>query len=314
MQKKKLAGVLSLFSGALALLAEKKPVKLVLGISSITFGGYYVFKTFREESAKVNTEAEETSKKIERSGLDIKKIESGTSLNKEEEVSFGEILLREAYNSRVFDNDTLAFSNKSVLTTLHVLQNVEKNRLIISIPLPHLTRHGLTPLDVRQHFSQVFEDFIRAEKLDMKLFLNQIGVHVGRGTDNYTYYDEIVKGENESFKDYLERVTHLIKLFDEDPSELNEEYEFDDDVEETIRIDQYLNLEFPIYPETSLKKGLDLISAMSLLNELMEIQSIYCKNSGKDVDYEFTNILFHPSDDYGTILQVSGKEIEEIDL
>lgn len=314
MQKKKLAGALSLVSGALAILAEKKPVKAVLGISSAMFGGYYVFKTFRSESAKVNVEADETSKKIERSGLDIRKIESGTSLDKEK-VSFGEILLKEAYNSGVFDDDTLAFDNKCVLTTLHVLQNVEKNRLIISIPLPHHTKYGLTPLDVREHFSEIFDNFIQTEKLDMKLYLNQVGVHVGRGTDHYTYFDEIIKGDDEPFRNYIDRVNHLIKTFEEDPSKLNEMYEFDDDmIKETIRIDQYLNLEFPIYPETSSKKGLDLISAMSLLNELMAVHDIRCKNTGKDVEFEFSNIQFHPGDDYGTILQVNGKEIEEIDL
>ena len=100
-----------------------------------------------------------TEKIIEESGLDIAKIDNidllanqdTEDINGEDEVIFGKVLLHHAYD--VFSDDMLEYDADDILHTLHVLQNVEKNRIIISIPLPiKFDKKGIGSADMRQHF------------------------------------------------------------------------------------------------------------------------------------------------------------------
>ena len=313
--KNQILGLATLSGGLLGILSKTKALKIVgFGVAGIS-AGVLLKDMFKEEKKKVELQCQETEKIIEDSGLDLTKVDETDLMASEgeEELVFGKILLREAYRSCVFSDDMLEYDSSDFLGTLHVMQNVEKNRIIISIPLPRRSKKGLCPQDVREHFSDIYEEFIEEHNLDMQVFLNQIGVHVGLGDDGYTYYQELERDEDEKFQEYLERITRVIDAWENGDKAFHAKYKHHNDTE-TIRFEQYLNLEFPVFPKTSNKKGLDLITAMSLLNVLTENMSIYANNTGREHSFMFNHIAFHPTDDYGTILQIKDKELVTVDL
>ena len=193
------------------------------------------------------------------------------------------------------------------------MQNVEKSRIIISIPLPSKNKGSLSPQEIREHYKKVFDDFIAENKLDMKTFLNQIGVVVTKDKNEppYTYYDEIVRNEEEPFHEYLNRVITYQRESDngKKPKGLTI-----DEEETFLRIEQYLNLEFPVFPEHVNKKGLDLFSAVKLIKLLTETAYIKSASTNRDVKFDLNHVAFHPTDDYGTIFVVKGGDIENVDL
>lgn len=279
-------------------------------------------ETYKEEKKVVEAECDETEKEIEESGLDIKNIDNIDLLAKketedidsEDEVIFGETLLSKAYN--VFSDDMLTYDKNDILHTLHVLQNVEKNRIIISIPLPtKFDKKGIGAADMRQHFENIFEEFIEEKGLDMPMFTDQIGIHVSQSTeDGYTYYSEMEHEPDEKFNSYLKRITTIMNAWNRGDREAHAKWDLMDGEYKTLRFEQYLTLEFPVFPASSQKVGLNLISAMTLLKKLTEFMTIYSTSAGREQEFEFNHIIFHPGDDYGTILQINGGKIETIDL
>lgn len=324
MKSKKLILGSSLMAGVLgAILSKNKAGKIIgLGVAGVS-AGILLKDLYRRERQVVEAECQETEKEIEESGVDIKKIKDISLLNNDdindenEEVIFGETLLNRAYSDCIFDDSMLKYDPKDVLHTLHVLQNVEKNRLVISIPLPRKTnKNGLGPADVRQHFENIFEEFIGEKHLDMQMFTNQIGIHVGKSTeDGYIYYTEIERERDENFNQYLKRINTIMNSWDKGDKEAKEKWGIVDGDLETIRFEQQLILEFPVFPKSSNKKGLDLLSAMALLQRLTGVESINVSTTGREQKFEFNHIIFHPGDDYGTILQVNeSKKIVTVDL
>ena len=209
----------------------------------------------------------------------------------------------------------LEYDADDILHTLHVLQNVEKNRIIISIPLPiKFDKKGIGSADMRQHFENIFEDFIEEKGIDMPMYTNQIGVHVGKSLeDGYTYYSEMEYEPDEKFNSYLKRINTIMNAWNRGDREAHAKWDIYDGTK-TLRFEQYLTLEFPVFPSSSQKVGLTVLSAMTLLRRLTEIMTIYSSSTGREHEFEFNHIIFHPGDDYGTILQSNGGKIEEIDL
>ena len=319
--KKAVLGITTVAGLLGGILIKSKVGKVIsFGVAGIS-AGILLKETYKEEKKEVEAECDETEKIIEESGLDIAKIDNidllanrdTEDINGEDEVIFGKVLLHHAYD--VFSDDMLEYDADDILHTLHVLQNVEKNRIIISIPLPiKFDKKGIGSSDMRQHFENIFEDFIEEKGIDMPMYTNQIGVHVGKSLeDGYTYYSEMEYEPDEKFNSYLKRINTIMNAWNRGDREAHAKWDIYDGTK-TLRFEQYLTLEFPVFPSSSQKVGLTVLSAMTLLRRLTEIMTIYSSSTGREHEFEFNHIIFHPGDDYGTILQSNGGKIEEIDL
>lgn len=319
--KKAVLGITTVAGLLGGILIKSKVGKVIsFGVAGIS-AGILLKETYKEEKKEVEAECDETEKIIEESGLDIAKIDNidllanqdTEDINDEDEVIFGKVLLHHAYD--VFSDDMLEYDAEDILHTLHVLQNVEKNRIIISIPLPiKFDKKGIGSADMRQHFENIFEDFIEEKGIDMPMYTNQIGVHVGKSLeDGYTYYSEMEYEPDEKFNSYLKRINTIMNAWNRGDREAHAKWDIYDGTK-TLRFEQYLTLEFPVFPSSSQKVGLTVLSAMTLLRRLTEIMTIYSSSTGREHEFEFNHIIFHPGDDYGTILQSNGGKIEEIDL
>ena len=319
--KKAVLGITTVAGLLGGVLIKSKVGKVIsFGVAGIS-AGILLKETYKEEKKEVEAECDETEKIIEESGLDIAKIDNidllanqdTEDINGEDEVIFGKVLLHHAYD--VFSDDMLEYDADDILHTLHVLQNVEKNRIIISIPLPiKFDKKGIGSADMRQHFENIFEDFIEEKGIDMPMYTNQIGVHVGKSLeDGYTYYSEMEYEPDEKFNSYLKRINTIMNAWNRGDREAHAKWDIYDGTK-TLRFEQYLTLEFPVFPSSSQKVGLTVLSAMTLLRRLTEIMIIYSSSTGREHEFEFNHIIFHPGDDYGTILQSNGGKIEEIDL
>ena len=319
--KKAVLGITTVAGLLGGVLIKSKVGKVIsFGVAGIS-AGILLKETYKEEKKEVEAECDETEKIIEESGLDIAKIDDidllanrdTEDINGEDEVIFGKVLLHHAYD--VFSDDMLEYDADDILHTLHVLQNVEKNRIIISIPLPiKFDKKGIGSADMRQHFENIFEDFIEEKGIDMPMYTNQIGVHVGKSLeDGYTYYSEMEYEPDEKFNSYLKRINTIMNAWNRGDREAHAKWDIYDGTK-TLRFEQYLTLEFPVFPSSSQKVGLTVLSAMTLLRRLTEIMTIYSSSTGREHEFEFNHIIFHPGDDYGTILQSNGGKIEEIDL
>lgn len=319
--KKAVLGITTVAGLLGGVLIKSKVGKVIsFGVAGIS-AGILLKETYKEEKKEVEAECDETEKIIEESGLDIAKIDNidllanqdTEDINGEDEVIFGKVLLHHAYD--VFSDDMLEYDADDILHTLHVLQNVEKNRIIISIPLPtKFDKKGIGAADMRQHFENIFEDFIEEKGIDMPMYTNQIGVHVGKSLeDGYTYYSEMEYEPDEKFNSYLKRINTIMNAWNRGDREAHAKWDIYDGTK-TLRFEQYLTLEFPVFPSSSQKVGLTVLSAMTLLRRLTEIMTIYSSSTGREHEFEFNHIIFHPGDDYGTILQSNGGKIEEIDL
>lgn len=319
--KKAVLGITTVAGLLGGILIKSKVGKVIsFGVAGIS-AGILLKETYKEEKKEVEAECDETEKIIEESGLDIAKIDDidllanqdTEDINGEDEVIFGKVLLHHAYD--VFSDDMLEYDADDILHTLHVLQNVEKNRIIISIPLPiKFDKKGIGSADMRQHFENIFEDFIEEKGIDMPMYTNQIGVHVGKSLeDGYTYYSEMEYEPDEKFNSYLKRINTIMNAWNRGDREAHAKWDIYDGTK-TLRFEQYLTLEFPVFPSSSQKVGLTVLSAMTLLRRLTEIMTIYSSSTGREHEFEFNHIIFHPGDDYGTILQSNGGKIEEIDL
>ena len=319
--KKAVLGITTVAGLLGGILIKSKVGKVIsFGVAGIS-AGILLKETYKEEKKEVEAECDETEKIIEESGLDIAKIDNidllanqdTEDINDEDEVIFGKVLLHHAYD--VFSDDMLEYDADDILHTLHVLQNVEKNRIIISIPLPiKFDKKGIGSADMRQHFENIFEDFIEEKGIDMPMYTNQIGVHVGKSLeDGYLYYSEMEYEPDEKFNSYLKRINTIMNAWNRGDREAHAKWDIYDGTK-TLRFEQYLTLEFPVFPSSSQKVGLTVLSAMTLLRRLTEIMTIYSSSTGREHEFEFNHIIFHPGDDYGTILQSNGGKIEEIDL
>ena len=319
--KKAVLGITTVAGLLGGVLIKSKVGKVIsFGVAGIS-AGILLKETYKEEKKEVEAECDETEKIIEESGLDIAKIDNidllanqdTEDINGEDEVIFGKVLLHHAYD--VFSDDMLEYDADDILHTLHVLQNVEKNRIIISIPLPtKFDKKGIGAADMRQHFENIFEDFIEEKGIDMPMYTNQIGVHVGKSLeDGYTYYSEMEYEPDEKFNSYLKRINTIMNAWNRGDREAHAKWDIYDGTK-TLRFEQYLTLEFPVFPSSSQRVGLTVLSAMTLLRRLTEIMTIYSSSTGREHEFEFNHIIFHPGDDYGTILQSNGGKIEEIDL
>lgn len=319
--KKAVLGITTVAGLLGGILSKSKVGKVIsFGVAGIS-AGILLKETYKEEKKEVEAECDETEKIIEESGLDIAKIDNidllanqdTEDINDEDEVIFGKVLLHHAYD--VFSDDMLEYDSNDILHTLHVLQNVEKNRIIIGIPLPtKFDKKGIGAADMRQHFENIFEDFIEEKGIDMMMYTNQIGVHVGKSLeDGYTYYSEMEYEPDEKFNSYLKRINTIMNAWNRGDREAHAKWDIYDGTK-TLRFEQYLTLEFPVFPSSSQKVGLTVLSAMTLLRRLTEIMTIYSSSTGREHEFEFNHIIFHPGDDYGTILQSNGGKIEEIDL
>lgn len=319
--KKAVLGITTVAGLLGGVLIKSKVGKVIsFGVAGIS-AGILLKETYKEEKKEVEAECDETEKIIEESGLDIAKIDNidllanqdTEDINDEDEVIFGKVLLHHAYD--VFSDDMLEYDADDILHTLHVLQNVEKNRIIISIPLPtKFDKKGIGSSDMRQHFENIFEDFIEEKGIDMPMYTNQIGVHVGKSLeDGYIYYSEMEYEPDEKFNSYLKRINTIMNAWNRGDREAHAKWDIYDGTK-TVRFEQYLTLEFPVFPSSSQKVGLTVLSAMTLLRRLTEIMTIYSSSTGREHEFEFNHIIFHPGDDYGTILQSNGGKIEEIDL
>ena len=317
--KKAVLGITTVAGLLGGVLIKSKVGKVIsFGVAGIS-AGILLKETYKEEKKEVEAECDETEKIIEESGLDIAKIDNidllanKEDINGEDEVIFGKVLLHHAYD--VFSDDMLEYDADDILHTLHVLQNVEKNRIIISIPLPiKFDKKGIGSADMRQHFENIFEDFIEEKGIDMPMYTNQIGVHVGKSLeDGYIYYSEMEYEPDEKFNSYLKRINTIMNAWNRGDREAHAKWDIYDGTK-TLRFEQYLTLEFPVFPSSSQKVGLTVLSAMTLLRRLTEIMTIYSSSTGREHEFEFNHIIFHPGDDYGTILQSNGGKIEEIDL
>lgn len=319
--KKAVLGITTVAGLLGGIIIKSKVGKVIsFGVAGIS-AGILLKETYKEEKKEVEAECDETEKIIEESGLDIAKIDNidllanqdTEDINGEDEVIFGKVLLHHAYD--VFSDDMLEYDADDILHTLHVLQNVEKNRIIISIPLPiKFDKKGIGSADMRQHFENIFEDFIEEKGIDMPMYTNQIGVHVGKSLeDGYIYYSEMEYEPDEKFNSYLKRINTIMNAWNRGDREAHAKWDIYDGTK-TLRFEQYLTLEFPVFPSSSQKVGLTVLSAMTLLRRLTEIMTIYSSSTGREHEFEFNHIIFHPGDDYGTILQSNGGKIEEIDL
>lgn len=308
-------GSLTFFGGALAILGKTRTTRTVgIGVGVIA-GSSLLSKMYREESKKIETQCQKTEEVFETTGLDPEKLETSALLTgTEEEIPvFAEIILREARNSLILSDESLEYDRDAYLNTLHVMQNVDKNRIIISIPLPPKTKGNLGTKEIRDHYKQIFDDFIAENKLDMKNYLNQIGVVVTKDNSDqpYTYYEEILRDEDESFQEYITRVISYQR--DSHPGKAPKGLSIDDN-DTFMRIEQYLNLEFPVFPVHSNKKGLDIFSATKLIKILTEPAYIKSAQTGREVVFDLNHVAFHPTDDYGEILVSKGGSIVSIEI
>ena len=308
-------GALAISGFAAGILGKNKATKTVGFTVGTIAGSILIGEMSKEEYKKIEKQCQETEKVFETTGLDPKKVETSSLLTGTEDGNpeFARIILKEIWKSSALPDEMMEYNYGAYLNTLHVMQNVEKNRIIISIPLPPKTKGGLGIQEIRDHFKQVFDEFIAENKLDMKNFLNQTGVVVTHDNNEppYIYFEEILRDEDENFHDYINRVISYQKDSESGRTPrglaLNPKDTF-------MRIEQYLNLEFPVFPEHSNKKGLDLFSAVSLIKNLTETAYIKSASNGREVAFDLNRVAFHPTDDYGTIFVVKDGEIKSVDL
>lgn len=312
--KNQTLGILTLLGGALGILGKDKATKIAGFGTSILAGGTLLYRMYKEESKNIEAQCQETEEVFEETGLDPEKIETVSLMTGAEDgkdPEFAKTILQEIWKSSALDDEMLEYSYGAYLNTLHVMQNVEKNRVIISIPLPSKNKGSLSPQDIREFYKNLFDDFIAENKLDMKNFLNQIGVLVTKGDDDFTYYEELLREEEETFQDYIKRVISYQGDSENGKTPrgltLKEGDKF-------LRIEQCLNLEFPVFPEHSNKKGLDLFSAVKLIKLLTETAYIKSGSTGREIAFDLNRIAFHPTDDYGTIFVIKGGSIVSVDL
>lgn len=314
LSKNQTLGAITLLGGALGILGKNGATKIVGLGTSLIAGGILLSRMYKEESKKIETQCQETEKIFDETGLDPEKVETVSLMagaKDGETPEFAKTILQEVWKSSALDDEMLEYNYNAYLNTLHVMQNVEKNRIIISIPLPSKNKGNLSPQDVREFYKELFDDFIAENKLDMKNFLNQFGVVVTKGDDDYIYYDELLRNEDESFQDYIKNVTSYQKESENGKIprglSLGEGDKF-------LRIEQYLNLEFPVFPAHSNRIGLDLFLAVKLIKILTETAYIKSGSTGREIKFDLNHVAFHPADDYGTIFVVKGGSIEKIDL
>lgn len=308
-QKKKiLLGATSLLGMTVGLTAKKSKALRFSGLAiGAVSSALLISKIWKDEKKKVEESSKKTEDAIEKSGLNPDKVlETGLieSTEKGRPVIFGETLLETSYTNSVFEDQVLEYNPKTWQKTLHVLQVGEKIR--ISIPLPLIGKRGsLEPKIIRDHFQVIFDEFIKSRSLDMKAYINQVGVQVWRGAGEggegeYTYFSEIERNPGETFRDYLGRIKDIFEDW--------EDGYIEDD--ETIRYEQYLNLDFPVFPKKMNRRGLDIVSTMELLKKLMEPHLI--KINGKEFGFQFSNLNFHPGDDLGQVIVIDYQKKEMV--
>ena len=324
MKNKKILGISALvLGGTLGILGKTRSLK-ASGFVAAGIGGVCLFREiFKEEKQKVEVQAEATERELDKTGLNVEVVDDFDLF---EQDFYAKKVLQEIYKSAVFPDEMLVYNSSVFNQTLHVMQHPEKPRVIISIPLPNRSRKGLTPRDVKEYFNNFFREFIDREKISMPPYTNHIGVHVGVD-DGYYYFTEIERmstppvndgdeGWTEPHKDYINRIESIITAWESGDEKRMEPYKRVNETD-TIRFEQYLNIELPLFSkEQSDKKGVDLLLITKLLNELVSTHQVYCKNLNKDLDFEFKRILFHPENDYGVfyLIDEDTKEIVEVEL
>lgn len=313
-KKNVLRGLLAIGAG-MSLFGKSKRTKFIGVTLSTASGGILLYDRYKAEEKIVEEEIKKTEELYETSGLkpnlvgDLDLLPEETE--EDNEIIFGVRLLREVHRNCVLPEEMLEFDPNDVLGTLHILQNTSKNRIIVSIPLPRESRRELSPKDIRAYFKELYTNFVREHGLDMNVYLNQVCVLVGtdpgeKEGEKYIYYQEIEREPDETFPEYLERTTTIREGWASGKKEFLSEYKIcGNDTYgylETIRFDMYLNLEFPVFPRSSKKVGLDLITFSKLLRELVGTALIKVSNTGKEKPFELNHVLFHPTDDYGEYL------------
>lgn len=304
-RNKKILGLLTLAGSLVGLATKNKASKFIGSGLAVISGGILLYDLFKEEKTKIRKQIEETEKTLRDSGIDPEKTEVLLSSFSETEF-FPREILKGVYNNSTVPDESLKYNEKAYLSTLHVMKNVDKRRVIISIPLPPKSNKSVGPVEIRSYFRTFFDEFISDNHLEMKNYLNVIGVVV-TSEDDITYYSEIIKEEDETFHDYFDRIMEYQKS-SKQPEGLNLQ-----DGEKFIRVETYLNLEFPIYKPNTGKVGLELISATKLINSLITdhpIKSI----SGKEFTFNLNRVLFHPTDDYGVFYEIEDGRIKTIEI
>lgn len=287
-------------------------MKVTGAVITLLSAGKMAVSTYRSEKERISEAYETAESEVKkRTGLDIRRIETVRFDSSENgEIAISGTLLQEIYNNSVFPNEVLDYNVNNYLGTLHILQNVKKKRLIVSIPLPRKTKKGICPQDVREYFSKIYKNFIARHELSMDLFLNQTCYQVCCDPeDNTPYFLEIDREKDETFKEYLGRITNIIEAWESNNPSFVEKYSeigvTDENGEEfklkTVRFDHYLTLEFPVYPETSDRNGVNVLNSVELIKELMETHQIPVKSTGREETFVFDHIAFHPDDEYHNI-------------
>lgn len=311
--KNQTLGFLTFIGGVIGILGNNKATKIAGFGTGMIAGGILLKRMYKEESEKIESQCQETERVFNTTGLDPEKVETISLLTGTEngDPEFAKIILQEIWKSSALSDEMLEYNYDAYLNTLHIMQNVEKNRIIVSIPISSKNK-SLSPKDIRNHFKQVFDEFISENNLDMENFLNSIGVVVTNDDSEppYTYYEELLREDNETFPEYINRVISYQKESESGKKPKGLTLKENDTF---LRIEQYLNLEFPVFPAHSNKKGLDLFSAVKLIKLLTE--TTYIKSTtGREVAFDLNRVAFHPTDDYGTIYVIKGGSIETIDL
>lgn len=329
--EKNIYGLTAVSGMILGVLGKNKALK-VTGFSLAAIGGGLLFrKIYKEERKKTDEECQKVEKVAEKTGVEIEEVLEPDLLAREgdEEVVFGEIILRSLYKNDKIEKEYLNPDPSEDFTKiLHISQNVEKNRIKVGIFLPYRTKYGLSARDVREYFDDLFKEFIDKHQLSMPRdektgypFSTQTGYVVGRDPDDGELYHTQISyiekdGEKEKFDAYRRRVESVINKWNDKDKETREKYKYVNEFE-TVRFEQYLELEFPVFPEIATdkegkrKRGLDLVLATELIVDfLMNVtHEIPCRNTGKEVDFEFDQIMFHPEDDYSIYLYMEDGKV-----
>lgn len=321
-------GTLTLLGSALGCLSKNKAVRIGGFVVSGVSAGLLLKDLWKKEKAVVEKQCQETEKKIEQSGLDIEKIEHSVDLLEnegKEEVYFGQTLLLEIYKSCVLDDDMLTYSRQDFLGTLHIMQSEDRDEVIVCIPLPNKGRTGISPGDIRAYFKEFYEEWVDEHKIDLgtednQVFLDHIFVCVGREIDpdeddgyGYMTYQTVLKEEGEVHRDYMNRMNEVIELWARGDRDCREKYKVHEG-SETLGFEQYLLFKLPVYPSGSKLTGLDLISATTLVKDLMELHEIPLRRHDDSVNWQFNRVLFHPGEDLGRFYQIENNKLKTIDL
>lgn len=319
--KNQTLGLLALLGGAVTVLSKSKSAKTVGLCTSIVSGGILLKRMCKEEYKTIKKECKETEEVFENSGINPAQTTKVSLMTGNEETTpiFGNILLTELYKNSVFPDEMLEFDPNFASSTLHIMQNLDKNRVIVSIPLPRNFRKigGLSPKNIRYHYQKIFEEFVKDYKIDQKVYLNQIGVVVIEGYDeesqsSYTDYFEIIRDEDEKFPEYIDRVYKVMNACENGHQDIISGVDLDEE-EKIVRIEHYLNVELQVFPESSDRKGLDLLSAIDLLKRLTDVEYIM-SDSRTEIQFSLDRIVFHPSNDYGQILSIKDGKLKIFNL